>query len=209
MRNGIWLAVVVMSLTASRWASAEEAQPQPGEPPAEVGLAAEQIALGTVSAAIAATSAFGFALSQRPREYAVSSAFMAAAVLPGLAVCANGATSRFYDGSCLGPIVGAYIGLAAVAIPVGLAAQGSIFRSSENDSLNTGVVAFVWISAAVGSAVGATIGWHLTKHRRPTPANVARVQLPPVPRAPWPEMPLRQLAQAPGSVAFPVLAFTF
>ncbi len=163
-----------------------------------------------MSAVIAGFGGVGIALSDHTRSYEISAAFMAAAVLPGLAVCVTGASSRWYDGSCVGPIVGAYLGLAAVAIPAGLAARGAIFSSNENDTPSAQTVLLVWAAGAVGSAVGATIGWHATKHRRPAPVSVARAEAPqPSPRAFWPEMPVRQLQAAPGSVAVPLLAFAF
>jgi len=213
MHNGVRLAIAVMSLTASRWASAQEAPPEVAErppeiePPAEVGLATEQLALGTVSAVFAGLGAVGLAFSEHASGYEISAALMATAVLPGAAVCTLGGSSRWYEGSCAGAIVGAYFGVAAVGIPVAVAVKGWTTPDYGGGRVLSPSAALVaWAAAALGSAAGATIGWHVTKHRRPT---VARVEPASVPRAPWPEMPLRQLAQAPGSLAFPVLAFTF
>ncbi|HVT05965.1 MAG TPA: hypothetical protein VHO67_00830 [Polyangia bacterium] len=216
MRNGVWFAIAAMSLTASRSAPARAASPQAAdppreiEPPAEVGLATQQLALGTVSALFAGLGAVGLAFSDHASGYEISAGLMATAVLPGAAVCTLGGSSPWYDGSCAGPIGGAYLGVAAVGIPVAMAVKGWTTSDYGGGSILSPSAALVaWAAAAVGAAAGATIGWHATKHRRSPPATVARAQLSPVPRAPWPEMALRQLPQTPGSLAFPVLAFAF
>lgn len=210
MRNVVRLAIVVTSLTASRWASAQGTPPALGEPPPEAGLVAEQLALGTVSAVFAGLGAAGLALSEHAGGYEISAGLMATAILPGAAVCTLGGSSPWYDGSCAGPIVGAYLGVAAVGIPVAFAVRGWTYQDSDGGNFVSPSAALVtWAAAAFGAALGATIGWHAMKHRRPPAAGVARAEPAPATPARGPEVPLRQLAQAPGSVAIPVLAFTF
>jgi len=197
--------LVVLSSTGAR---AEQA-PSVAEPPVESGLAVQQVLLGTVSSLFAAIG--GTALGIGPRSgsgYALTAGLISTAVLPGLAVCTLGGSSRWYDGSCAGPIVGAFLGTLLVGIPMGRAAAADVTNGDTGDISGSFLVT-AFVLTAVGAGLGATLGWHAFKHRRhPADGPHPVANLAPLPPA-WPELPVRRLAVAPGTFTAPVLAFSF
>lgn len=191
-------------LLASASARAQESVSS-GAPPAETGLAVQQVVLGAVSGLFAGAGATVIGMSPHPGSGgAIGALLVSTAALPGLAVCTLGRSSRWYDGSCAGPIVGAFLGTLLVGIPMGHAVV-----ANGRDDISGSLLLSSFVLTAVGAGVGATLGWHLGKHRR-QPANASRpvANLDPPPPA-WPEMPVQRLAAVPGTFTTSVLAFSF
>jgi hypothetical protein len=201
------LLVVLSSASARAQASLPA-----GEPPDESGLVAQQVVLGTLSgilAGVGGTMLGGVDSSRSPTATAaVGIALTATATFPGLAACALGQSSRWYDGSCASPVIGAFLGTLLVGVPMGELATHVTDRNTGDVSGPLVLTAFV--ATALAAGVGATLGWHLSKHRRQSraAARTASAAAPPS-RLSWPEMPVQRLAPGPVTFTAPVLAFTF
>ncbi len=196
--------IVVVVLAVSLGARPASAQQVPGasDPPPEGGLVGQQLAVGALAGIFAGFGAAVLTFTDTRAGYEAAGGLMATAVLPGLAVCALGTSSRFYQGSCAASIAGAYMGVLATGL---LATRFRV--STESDGFPIRFL-LVWGVSTLGTSAAAVVGWHATKQRRPAPPAVA-VEPPVSGRALWPEMPVRQLASAPGTVSVPLLAFAF
>ncbi len=198
------MAVVLFIGSAATAARAQERRDV--QPPAEAGIVVEQLVVGTATGIFTGFGSLALAVDKP----AVGIPLVATSGLSGGSVCVLGQSSEWYEGSCAGPMVGAFVGSLAFGLPVARWAVNTGEESSAPYLLAA-------LAGAVGSGVGATLGWHLTKHRRPgvvVPPSPSDSSSPPVaaaqgPGPAWPEMPVRRLEAAPGTVTMPVLALTF
>jgi hypothetical protein len=189
----------------------EPASIPPQQPPAEVGVTTAQIVTGTVTGLGAGIGAVALTAGGTGP---IALGFISTAVLSGLTICAIGNSSRAYEGGCASPILGSYLGALVVGLPLGLiAAHVTTPDSDGGREISASFLLTAMVAASVGTAVGATIGWHLGRRARRPRASVPPLAGPPLdlpsPRASWPEMAVRALAPSPGVVDIPVLAFRF
>jgi hypothetical protein len=69
----------------------------------------------------------------------------------------------------------------------------------------------VALGLVVGTAIGATIGWHVSKHRRGAPATAISLDAaaPSAASTTWPELRVRSLAPLSAAISVPLLSFRF
>jgi len=159
--------------------------------------------MGQLAAAAATASLVTAAALNMNSDGAVMTVLALVPAAGAQALCAIGRFSAF-ESSCLYSTLAAYAGaLVFGAIGYELATPGQ----GHDD-----VLLFTGAGVALGTMVGATVGWHVTKRRRAQPPTLAT---PPLPRAAdaWPELRGRSVFSAaePGTrrLMFPVLALTF
>jgi hypothetical protein len=107
-------------------------------------------------------------------------------------------------------VVGAYLG-ALVSVPLGFLA-GDASNGDEGTNYASAASILFMVGYALGTSVGATIGWHVDKEERSVWGGVSA---PPVVTGAddqrWPELrwrPVRVARVAPG-VSVPLLVFAF
>jgi hypothetical protein len=186
-------------------------------PAIEGGLAAGQVLLGSLTA-------FGFVYGGARWLFTDGELFLVSVALAPAAgaglICAMGHLSPSYDGGCGSSMIGGYLGALVAGAGLGiLFYDRSPEYDSYGDSFNSKRLAFIGGAALgiiVGTGIGATIGWHLGKHRRrQRDAGVAvGLSAPPLPPpaalADWPELRARTPAPAGGAVVgIPILALRF
>jgi hypothetical protein len=179
---------------------------RPPPPPPEIGLGLLQLVVGPV--AMLGTVVATNALFDVHEGLGFASLTLGPAV-GGLIVCGIGGMSRDYDGSCTGPVAGAYLG-ALTAIP--LALFGCWLDAPDADSgCAEGATLGFAAGYLVGTAVGATIGWHLGKRLRDAQLALGQPR-PGVLSAAWLELQRRRTSSSDRGgkpVAVPVLQLSF
>jgi hypothetical protein len=184
--------------------------PPPNPPKSEEALGAVQIFAGTMVMGLSAMPILiGASLQSQPLILTTLAAWP---LLGGWTVCGIGRSSTTYEGGCAPTMLGAYLG-ALTAIP--LAALPC--SSGGQDCLGTAALGFV-VGYTFGTAVGATIGWHLSKRPRGRGLGAIAAPSPPPPGPSladqWPELrrrpPLVALGASQGpQVSVPLLALSF
>lgn len=199
---------------------AHPAPPPPDASLGEVARGAGQIVLGTVSMALLGAAAIG--AGEGGGAAAAVVVILAGPLAGGLIVCGIGRTSAYYEGGwgCGSTLAGAYIG-ALTAIPLALI----IAENCEPDPAYAGYEGRAFeclgpalVGAAIGytfgTAVGATIGWHVGKKPRAAtggPGPAAPAPVVPTLGQEWPELQRRPSGPAPrvARLSLPLLAFSF
>ncbi len=206
-------------LVGSHPAVAQETEPAllaPPAPPSEVAsVVFPQVLVGTLATFVGGVSLLLIAAvtDSTPMAYA---SVAATPGIGGLVVCKLGQTSDYYQGSCVPPLVGAYVG--AVTLGIGMAYVGAAFFSppavdapgARDTSIGAAEGAVLGI--LVGTAVGATVAWHLEKHPRGSlaPITLGPPAPPPAALAAWAELRPRAAApRASDRLAIPLLSLRF
>jgi len=205
MRGFLRAAAVatVLALSAPRAAVAA-----PGDNPPEIGLGAGQLLMGTAIASLAL--ALPVFLDGTPFELLGLATLFAGPAAVGGTVCTLGQNSKLYAGTCGSAMIGAYLG-AIAALPLALVGVAPDDDDGGNKYASGSVIALM-VGYALGTSIGATIGWHVGKEERsvwsrpstPPPLLGADDQR-------WPELrwrPARGARVAP-SVSVPLLVFAF
>jgi len=187
----------------------------PPSPPSDAPLVVLETVAGT--ATMVGVAAVGYFIANAAVDQ--SSGFLAVVALGDLVVgpavagsvtCAIGRHSESNEGGCGWAILGAYVGLVAI-LPMSLVHDGV-------NPANGQPYVSRWAQAAGyvgGAALGAIVGWNLSKHHRrgaPSLAPIERAGPPPEAMAAWREPLLRSSEQeslAPPVVELPLLAFAF
>ena len=154
MRAFLLAAVVATVLTLSGPRAAVAA---PGDNPPEIGLGAGQLLMGTAIASLAL--ALPVFLDDTPFELLGLAALFAGPAAVGGTVCTLGQNSKLYGGTCGSAIVGAYLG-AIAAFPLALLWLAPDDDDGGNKYASGPAIAFM-VGYALGTSIGATIGWHL------------------------------------------------
>jgi hypothetical protein len=96
---------------------------------------------------------------------------LALPALQGLAACGVGKRSPYYVGDCAWPIAGAYLGAAALAVPLVLVAAGG-----SDDPLGGAILVAMslGVGVVIGAPIGATWAWNVDKRRSPEPGASPR-----------------------------------
>jgi len=140
------------------------APPPPPSGPPEIGLAFVQTALGTGAMFLGVAAVV---VGARANATLGGAAILAGPALAGWVVCGLGRTSADYEGSCVAPVVGAYVGalLAIPAAAVGCRLDHSSGGDNDTGCIGGAIVGFL-LGYFVGAPLGATILWHAAKHPR-------------------------------------------
>lgn len=204
--RGVLLAAavaIVLMLSGPRAAVAA-----PADNPPEIGLGAGQLLMGTAIASVAlAVRVFS---DGTPFELLGVAALVAGPAAVGGTVCTLGQNSKVYGGSCKSALVGAYLG-ALVSVPLAVLAANSGDGIDGTDYAAGPAILFM-VGYALGTSIGATVGWHVGKEERSVWGGVTTP--PPLPGADdqrWPELrcrPVRGARVAPG-VSVPLLVLAF
>jgi len=196
------VAIVVM-LSGPRAAVAA-----PADNPPEIGLGAGQLLMGTAIASLAL--ALPVFLDGTPFELLGLAALFAGPAAVGGTVCTLGQNSKLYGGSCRSALIGAYLG-ALLALPLGILGGDSGDGEGGTNYASPAAILFM-VGYALGTSIGATVGWHIGKEERSVWGGVSA---PPVISGAddqrWPELrwrPMRGARVAPG-VSVPLLVFAF
>lgn len=208
--RGFLLAAAVATVLALSGPRAAVAAPG-GNPP-EIGLGAGQLLMGTAIASLAL--ALPVFLDDTPFELLGLAALFAGPAAVGGTVCTLGQNSKLYGGTCGSAMIGAYVG-AIAAVP--LAILGVATSNDDGDGGNkyaSGSAIALMVGYALGTSIGATIGWHLGKEERSVWSRLRPPPPPPLSGADdqrWPELrwrPVRGARVAP-AVSVPLLVFAF
>ena len=198
-------SAICFSLLSPPAASAEDRPP-------ETGLAAEQLVLGAATAAVAML--VPVAAQDTPYEPAGFVSLLAGPAAVGGIVCVIGQGSRHYRGGCSSTLIGAYLGaLASIPLAI-LGAQvddGPFDESDQGSDLFTGSAIGFMVGYILGTAAGATIGWHASKEER-SAFELGRLAPPsPSPADEWPELRRRPGpgTRDPGRANIWLAAFSF
>ncbi len=176
-------------------------RPATAEPGPEIGLGAGQLLLGSMTMALTLFPIGAMAVTGS--EAGAVGALLFAPIAGGFVVCGIGGTSRYYDGSCGGPLLGAYLG-ALTSIPFALIGCSLAPSRGDLNGCGEGAVLGFLSGYLVGTAIGATVAWHLGKRPRAPRARHA-LQVPPPALAPSrSSTPTADL-----HVTVPLLAFAF
>jgi hypothetical protein len=138
-----------------------------GDPPVEAGLGGVQLVVGAL--ATFGSSVFLIWAGEQTKAAPLVLAGVAAGPgMGGWAVCALGRLSASYDGACYGTIGGSYLGALVLAIPAAIFGYYELAPPISDGGYDHTFGAFYGAAGGylLGAAVGAVIGWHLTKQRR-------------------------------------------
>jgi hypothetical protein len=139
-------------------------------PPRELGLGALELFTGMAVAVVGLGGVVAIADWEDGVALAGTS-LLALPALQGLAVCGVGKLSQDYDGSCLWPIGGAYLGAVAL-FPVALAGRGASQGPLEGALT---VVVGLGLGVLIGAPIGATWAWNASKEwQRPESSGASQ-----------------------------------
>jgi hypothetical protein len=204
MKSTPTLLAVVLASTALTATAAPAVAEQLTDPEPELGIAIGQVVLGSGVMVGAGLVAAAVSPAGPPGSLAV---LAVAPALAGATVCWVGGRSAVYDDSCQGAVLGAYLG--SLAILPGMFIGAWLGDNGEEDMSGAlAVLGGMVVGYLIGPPVGATLGWHLGKQRRPPPAVKVGTAAPLQPRLLASSERARP-RRAAGELTFPVLSLTF
>ena len=190
-------------LARPAWAQPSVDPPPTSAAPTEVGRAVGQLFAG---GAVAFLSMYAIVLAG-PANVAVAAV---APVAVGSMVCWIGSNSTYYDGGCLAPILGAYVG-AFTVIPAALLGASLVDPDRQDQAGFWAGLAGAVLAWVIVQPLASTISWRIWK--KPRAASAPRVTLVPPLSSPRrssliaPEQARRQ--RAPGERTVPLFALSF
>jgi hypothetical protein len=180
------------------------APPSP-DPAAELGLGVVQVFAGSgTSLAGLMVSALAAGVTGGWGTLVLS---LLTPVAVGGVVCSFGNISSAYEGSCVPPIVGAYIGVLGI-IP--LAKLGAdLYQTPGDEAVLNGALIGAFVGWMVVQPLVSTIAWHIFKRPSALPQPPKSLALASQFRPSLPPSMRRASTTLPGEVGIPLLALSF
>jgi len=217
----IALPVLLATLVGSHPASADEttvppvlAPPPPPAPSEVTSVAIPQVLVGTLATFVGGVSLLVIAAVSHSTPVAYATV-AASPTIGGLVVCKVGQTSASYEGGCSAPLVGGYIGAIGLGLVMWHWHPGTPSPSPYDDTPSEGGdlrVLDLALGIIVGTAIGATVAWHIAKHPRAATSTVTLGPPPPPPEAlqAWADLhPRPATARVGSTLTVPVLSLRF